>query len=68
MNVNVISSLDYIERKGMLAYKIGDDLRIMQGNFRLSLDGRNVEARRIRGRNRWSLCSIESVHIFNEVK
>jgi len=62
------TQLDYIERKGTLTYMIGLDVETMEGNFQLSLNGRTVEARKIRARNRYQLCGIENVISFNEAK
>jgi hypothetical protein len=62
------TQLDYIERKGTLTYMIGLDVEMMEGNFQLSLNGRTVEARKNRARNRYQLCGIENVISFHEVK
>jgi hypothetical protein len=63
---NMNTQLDYIERKGTLTYMIGLDVEIMEGNFQLSLNGRTVEARKNRGRNRYQLCGIDNVISFKE--
>jgi hypothetical protein len=59
--------LDLVERKGTLTYTIGFEMHQMHGHFRLSLDGRTVEARKVHGRNRWGICSVSNVHDFEEV-
>ena len=61
-----MATLDQYERRGRLHYSIGDDVRTIEGNFRLSVDGRTVEARKVRGRNRWQLCAADSVVMFVE--
>jgi hypothetical protein len=65
---NMKTQLDYIERKGTLTYMIGLDIETMEGNFQLALNGRTVEARKNRARNRYQLCGIENVISFNEAK
>jgi hypothetical protein len=59
-------NLDLIERRGKLIYAIGIDVRSIEGHFRLSLDGKVIEARKLRGRNRWRLCSRENALQFIE--
>jgi hypothetical protein len=64
INPALKAGLDYIERRGTLTYITGFESRTMVGNFQLSLDRRTVEARKIRGRNRWQLCSTWNVVSF----
>jgi hypothetical protein len=59
-------NIDLIERQGRLTYKVGDTERVMEGNFRLSIDGRVIEGRKLRGRNRWQVCSTENAVAFVE--
>lgn len=59
-------NLDLIERRGRLIYSVGIQVRSMEGHFRLSLDGKVIEARKVRGRNRWQLCSREAASHFIE--
>jgi hypothetical protein len=59
-------NLDLIERRGRLSYKVGWTIQTLEGNFRLSLDGNTIEARKPRGRNRWRLCKREDVVQFIE--
>jgi hypothetical protein len=59
-----MNALDYTERRGYLTYVIGGEMRALYGNFQLSLDRKTVEARKIRGRNRWQLCSSDNVLTF----
>ena len=66
MIVNAISSLDYIERRGTLTYFVGSEVRIEEGHYQLSLNGANVIRRKIRGRNRYNVCSIVNVIRFTE--
>jgi hypothetical protein len=66
MNVNVISSLDYIERRGTLTYFVGSQVRIEEGHYQLSRNGANVIRRKIRGRNRYNVCSVVNVIRFAE--
>lgn len=61
-------NLDLIERRGKLTYKIGNEYRTMDGNFRLSMDGNVIEARQVRGRNRWQLCSRDAAEVFIEIR
>jgi hypothetical protein len=56
--------LDLVERRGNLIYSIGEKTISCEGHFMLSLDRRNVTARKIGGRNRWSLCSADAVIAF----
>ena len=67
-NITVGTGLDCIERRGTLTYRIGTECFIMEGNFQLSFDGKTVEARKTRGRNRYQLCSACNVISFEEVK
>lgn len=60
-------NLDLIERRGRMTYtNDGITPVVMEGNFRLSVDGRYIEARNIRGRNRWLLCRRENAIQFIE--
>lgn len=59
-------NIDLIERRGRLTYMVGITTHTMEGNFRLSLDGRVIEARKVRGRNRWQLCSRDQAVSFIE--
>lgn len=61
-------NLDYTERRGRLAYMVGIYAQQMDGWFRLSTNGKYIEARKLRGRNRWSLCSVEDFAYFEEAK
>lgn len=58
--------IDAVERRGTITYLVGDEVRTMRGHFVRSLNGRGVAARKIRGRNRWALCSLENVVGFVE--
>lgn len=60
--------LDLIERRGKLSYMIGSEVRTVDGYFRLSPDHRIIEARKVRGRNRWQLCSRSAVVMFTEIR
>lgn len=59
-------NLDLIERRGRLTYQVGHGYVSVEGNFRLSIDRRYIEARSVRGRNRWKLCRLEQVEAFVE--
>lgn len=60
-------NLDLIERRGRLTYMIdGITPLVMEGNFRLSVDLKYIEARKVRGRNRWLLCRRENAIQFVE--
>jgi hypothetical protein len=61
-------NLDLIERRGRLSYIIGTDVHTVDGHFRLSLDHQTIEARKVRGRNRWRLCSRSAVVMFTEIR
>lgn len=59
-------NLDLIERRGRLIYSVGIQVRSMEGHFRLTPDGRTIEARKVKGRYRWSLCPLEAASHFIE--
>jgi len=42
-------------------YLVGFDYRTFEGWISLSLDGKGVAARKLRGRNTWLLCRAEDV-------
>lgn len=60
------TALDMVFRKGTLTHSVGLESETLHGYFRLSLSRNYVEARRIRGRNVWSLCRVENVLWFTE--
>jgi hypothetical protein len=59
----VSQPLDHIERRGTITYLAPDGIEVwtLEGWFMLSLDGRTVVARKIRGRNRWQFCAASAV-------
>lgn len=59
-----MNPLDYTEQKGTLYYMVGDQRQQMTGHFQLSLDRKVIEARKIRGRNRWQLCAASDLVYF----
>jgi len=56
-----IYDITMVERRMTINYWVGYDLRTFAGWAMISHDGRGVVARKIGGRNRWSLCSIADV-------
>ncbi len=60
--------IDHRERQGRLVYRCGYELREHYGWVRLSVRGAIVEGRRIRGSNRWGICSLDEVVLFEEKK
>jgi len=56
-----IYDISLVERRMTLTYWVGYELRTFAGWARLSHDRQGVVARKIGGRNRWSLCSLADV-------
>lgn len=59
-------NLELKEQRGTLTYLVGVTPHVIDGNFRLSVDRKTVEARKINGRNRWAICSTTQVLDFTE--
>jgi|DEB0MinimDraft_3_1074331.scaffolds.fasta_scaffold49729_2 hypothetical protein len=60
-------TIDHKERRGIITYTVGLEVREMEGHFRRSAGGQHVEARRLYGRNRFGVCRLEDLLDFKEV-
>ena len=49
------------ERKASIMYQVGFDQRTFEGWISQARNGRDVAARKLRGRNTWLLCNAEDV-------
>jgi hypothetical protein len=61
------NNITHTEQAGTISWWAGiwkTELRVMEANFMLSLDGQTVVARTMRGRNHWNLCNIADVESF----
>lgn len=56
-----VHDITLVERRATIVYWVGYEPRTFAGWVMRSLDGRGVVARKIGGRNRWSLCSLGDV-------
>lgn len=59
-------NLDYKERRGVITYTVGLEVREMDGHFRRSVGGQQIEARRPYGRNRFGVCKLDDLLDFKE--
>jgi hypothetical protein len=60
----MIGSITYAERRGVLSYEVGVEVKTFEGWF--YADCGKIIARRVGGRNRWFLCRSEDVVGFEE--
>lgn len=60
----MIGSITYAERRGVLSYRVGDEVKTFEGW--VYADGGKTIARRVGGRNRWFICRSEDVVWFEE--
>ena len=61
MRRGTVRDIDLVERRAVVWYAVGNEIRTFDGWVRKSLDGGTVEARNYKGRNRWNLASVGDV-------
>ena len=66
MNRSIGDPITIIEQRGTVTYRIGDEVRLLDGYFMWSINGRYLLARKVRGRRWWQLCSSDCVLIFDK--